>query len=247
MTFPAIQAVSVTGGDTLRIVRRMDWWRIAKARAKDLGITQEEIADHLGVERAAVSHYLTGKREPSIEGLRKLAGKLGLTMNQLLGDAGESLDISASVIEPNRDAMIYVPRVEGAHLSAGSGEIIYDFETIEGSRAFEKQWMQDEGLDPRRCRIWQVRGDSMYPEIPEGSAVMVNSAQRDPVHDEIFAIITDDGLRLKRLALRDDGVWEIRSDNPDKRRYPTETLTPGKVAILGMVRWSARTHGRRKR
>lgn len=43
-----------------------------------LGITQEQMAERLGVTQGAVGHWLTGRREPKLIDINRLLGAVGL-------------------------------------------------------------------------------------------------------------------------------------------------------------------------
>jgi transcriptional regulator with XRE-family HTH domain len=45
------------------------------------GYTQQQLADELGLTQAAISMWLSGKREPSVFYLRKLAKLFKVSMN----------------------------------------------------------------------------------------------------------------------------------------------------------------------
>lgn len=52
----------------------MDSWSIRiKERMNELGMTQDELASHLGLTRSAITHYLAGRREPPLKQFQKLA------------------------------------------------------------------------------------------------------------------------------------------------------------------------------
>jgi transcriptional regulator with XRE-family HTH domain len=62
--------------------------RIAGARkARDL--TQQQLADLLGIAQQTLAHYESGDRCFPASVLPKLAEKLGLTVNELLGQDGQ--------------------------------------------------------------------------------------------------------------------------------------------------------------
>lgn len=44
----------------------MKWYDLAKSLMKSQGITQEQLAEHLGITKGAVSHWLNARREPSL-------------------------------------------------------------------------------------------------------------------------------------------------------------------------------------
>lgn len=176
-----------------------------------------------------------------LNGHRSFGEKAARSMEEKMKVATGLLDREdAALIEPDGNDKIFVTKIHGVKLSAGTGEVIYDFEEIENTHAFNREWLQKKRLDPKRCKLWSVQGDSMYPKYPNGALVLLNLAQREPISGKIFAIVTPDGVRLKRLLRRADGIWEIHSDNPDKALYPNEVVSdPEKIAIYGQLRWGA--------
>ncbi len=71
--------------DTTGIIRRhktarvfiMSTWTIRiKSRMKELGMTQEVLANKMGITRGAVTHYLAGRRVPPLKQFQKLAAIL---------------------------------------------------------------------------------------------------------------------------------------------------------------------------
>ena len=59
---------------------------------KNKGISQEELAKALGVSQGAISAYETGRWEPSIQTIKKLAFFLDCTVDELLTDPREKLE-----------------------------------------------------------------------------------------------------------------------------------------------------------
>lgn len=207
----------------------------------------KELAREVGMASSTLYDLERGDQESTTK-LGSIADRLGVRITWLehgvgrreadfVREAGKPYDPGRHVVVAGESgAQVYVDRISGAHLSAGSGTTIYDLEELPGSRAYDAEWMRSEGMRPQDCKVWQVGGESMAPTVPGGSFVLVHLRSREPRHDRIFALITEDGLRLKRLLRRSDGVWEIHSDNPNKMSYPTEPYVHGKVAILGQVR-----------
>ena len=59
------------------------------------GLTQQQLADRLGVTKSVVSYYELQERYPSPEVLTKLASIFHVTTDYLLGlERGETIDIS---------------------------------------------------------------------------------------------------------------------------------------------------------
>lgn len=46
--------------------------------------TQQELADHVGINRSRVSDLLNGKSNPTLETMRKIADAVGVPLYQLL-------------------------------------------------------------------------------------------------------------------------------------------------------------------
>lgn len=57
--------------------------RLAAAR-KEKGLTQQALADAVGVTQVAVANWEHGRRSPSIANLRKVADALGIPVAKLL-------------------------------------------------------------------------------------------------------------------------------------------------------------------
>lgn len=59
-------------------------------------LTQEELAEKIGITRAALSHYEKNRREPDNATLGRFADFFGVTIDELLGrkKKGETKDIS---------------------------------------------------------------------------------------------------------------------------------------------------------
>lgn len=56
-----------------------------KVLRKKKGLTQQQIADEIGVNRGSYSNWEKGKREPSFKNLVKLADLLEVSLDSLFG------------------------------------------------------------------------------------------------------------------------------------------------------------------
>ncbi|MFW6047190.1 MAG: helix-turn-helix domain-containing protein [Candidatus Woesearchaeota archaeon] len=52
-------------------------------------ITQNKLAEHLGVSRSTIAGYETGKRKPEYETLQKLANYFSVSVDYLIGNTDE--------------------------------------------------------------------------------------------------------------------------------------------------------------
>lgn len=78
----------------------MDQVKIGKficSTRKQLGMTQEQLGEHLGVTNKTVSCWETGKYMPDIDKLQELSAILGISINELL--SGERIEDPASFVK----------------------------------------------------------------------------------------------------------------------------------------------------
>lgn len=72
----------------LCMMKGMDtpWFKKAKQIARDRGLLQVELAARMGVSQTAISNWLSGKRSPKPAELQRLAGVIGVSLNELFSD-----------------------------------------------------------------------------------------------------------------------------------------------------------------
>ncbi|SDX03732.1 Transcriptional regulator, contains XRE-family HTH domain [Alicyclobacillus hesperidum] len=69
--------------------------RMAFIRKKK-GLTQQDVADKLGISRGTYAHYEINKREPDLDMLKRIASVLGVTISHLIGDDPPSVSSEES-------------------------------------------------------------------------------------------------------------------------------------------------------
>lgn len=204
------------------------------ARAKKW--SQVELAEYLGESSPQTITNWKSRGLPDAK-LLAVATKIGYELKKvsdILEPAG--LVVESDVSDPEQ---VFVGRVHGARFAAGNGELVFEAEEIDRSHGFRRDYMERRGLNPARCKLFTVKGESMLPTIANGALVLVNLADREIVTGQIYALITEDGLRVKRLYRRADGLVEMRSDNPMQHLFPPEVITDGNAAVMGRVVWQA--------
>ena len=160
-------------------------------------------------------------------------------LNQLVLDAGGQPFPGGSAITPTGKARdlpgIRWVEVRPLAAAAGGGALIED-EEVEGYLAFRRDWLASRSINPTQCVVIDVMGDSMEPTLPEGSAILVDRAQRRRQAGRIYVIRGEDGLLVKR-ALRQRQGWVMASDNPAHPPSPWRA----NAEVIGEVRWLARS------
>lgn len=109
-----------------------------KSYRESKNMTQNEIADILGVKSATVSKYESGTLEPNIESLKKLAEMFEVSVDELLNDEQDRFDISKiNVLNILREQKEMKLKGNLYH----NTQIIFAYNTnhIEGSKLTEDQ------------------------------------------------------------------------------------------------------------
>src|SRR3546814_12707383 len=67
------------------------WIELVKAKMKELHITQVVLAERLGMSQGGVGHWLTKRRQPSVDDMNRVLRELGL----------EFLEVAMVIREPD--------------------------------------------------------------------------------------------------------------------------------------------------
>lgn len=121
--------------------------------------------------------------------------------------------------------------------AAGAGAEILDGEVV-GGVWFSKGWLRRRNLDAAQCVMIRVRGESMEPELRDGSWVLVDRQRRRRRKDGIFVVrLPDDGVVVKRAGRGKRGGWTMLSEHPSWEPAPW----PRDAVTIGEVVWTARS------
>ena len=198
-----------------------------------LGITQQELGDMIGVQKAAINKYETGivvnlKRST----IAKLADALHTTPAYLMGWESEpaAFSLPSNVTPISEMHMQRVPML--GEIAAGVPIMAEeDYETFVDT--------------PIRCDFaLTVRGDSMEPTYLNGDVVYIRR-QDDVDEGQVAAVVVDGDATLKHVYHIRNGV-QLVSDNP--RYSPMIFTLPDcdSIRILGKVMGYTRMYGSKK-
>ena len=166
------------------------------------------------------------------EDLAALLRERGAGKRESAGDA----EIPVSYTDTPADRSAARP-VQIGEFDAGYDVAATDPLTAPETLWFGRDWLRRQGLDPSRCLVLRVHGDSMEPTLPENCWVLVNRAQRRRRAGRIYALRTAPGPMVKRAARDKDHGWLLASDRADREAV----AWPDDAEIIGEVRWMART------
>lgn len=214
--------------------------RVWLSHARSLGITQDTIAEELGITQGAVSQYLNGKIPMNFRTLAVFSRRLGISDTDIRTDLPEQ-KLTAS---PADDADW--ADIEGYAQAIGLGDGPEAQEYAETHKLkFRAESLARKRLRPPALKVMYGKGDSMEPRIRSGDAILFDTSDTRPRDGALFVVMVDGGgaakeYQVKRCEVLDDLVF-FKADNPagdhnwkkpkrmDNARHPIE--------IIGRVRW----------
>ncbi len=218
-------------------------------------LTQAALSRAANTPQASISNFEKGVHEPVASTLARLAAALRVSTDYLTGLTDDptpaaklakalahervnkvsELDDAGALATADSHEFRPVLLTQGTGIAAGAGANA-DEERVLGSLAFRDDWLKRHGLNPKRCRVIEVTGDSMEPTLQHRAMILVDFQRTTRRRDKIFAVRTEDGPVVKRLQRDEDG-WRLVSDNPAYKPVPW----PEEAAVLGQVMWTGRT------
>jgi phage repressor protein C with HTH and peptisase S24 domain len=198
------------------------------------GVKQADLARLASVDEATISALIKRDSAKS-EYTGALARALRVSTDWLSDGKGQMELLSVSEDLPD-NKYYFVSRYEAIG-GLGAGRHNEQHVEISGTHAYRRDWILKNGWRPETLAVIDAEGPSMAPTVNDGDVVLINTDDVKIKSGEIYAIEDrDQGTRIKRLFRQLDGRVRVVSDNPDKRLYPDDYLTPDTGArIVGRV------------
>lgn len=222
-------------------------------------MTQSALAEKVGVSQAAIQKIASGNAKTSTK-IVEIARALDVRPEWLSSQSGPMKDgedgISSfhhpdSTIPPESEwekvdswdsntpllrEEVEVPFLRDISLAAGDGS--YNEEDYNGFKLrFSKATLRRVGAstDGKGVLCFPARGNSMEPNIPDGTTVAVNTDDKQIVDGKIYAISQDGWKRIKLLYRVGPDRISIRSYNAAE--HEPEEKDINEVEIIGRVFW----------
>lgn len=219
----------------------MNWYDLAKQRIDALGLSQEKVAEHLGVTKGAVSHWLNGRRNPSLQEIGAVFQYLGINDVRLNAD-GTFTVAGAYDDTPVKQQYEYplLTSVEAGAFSEAAVVLERDPKTFVATttkasdRAF---WLEVSGHS-------MTASPGSRPSFPEGILILVDPEQDVKPGDFCVAgIFNNSEVTFKKFVWEDGTPWlEPLNTNP---RYQSIECNEN-CRIIGKVvraQWPEETFG----
>ena len=199
---------------------------LPKYREKQ-GLTQEKLAQLVGVKQSTVGMWENGTNSPRAKTLEKIAKILNVTVNDLMYS-----DSNADVYTYNASGVLKIP----VYGSIPAGIPMEAIEDILGYEEVPEDWTRG----GREFFALKINGDSMEPEYRSGD-IIIFLRQSDCENNEDCAVsINGNDWTFKRVEKLDGGVL-IKPLNPnyDTQFYTAQQCQELPVEVKGVF-WELR-------
>ena len=184
---------------------------------KQAGVTQQALADYLGISRQAYANYENGNRSPDYQTLKKLSSYFSVSVDYLLGN---SLNLKTH-------NGIKIP-VYGSVAAGIPIEAITDIEDYEE--------ITEDMARTGNFAALKIKGASMEPRIVDGDVVIVKLQDYVDSGDIAIVMVNGDEATCKKIKKTPEGVMLISiNPNYEPMFYTNQEIEEKPVKIWGKV------------
>lgn len=196
---------------------------------KSKRLTQQEVANYIGISQNNYSYWENEKVKIDNESIKRLADYFGVSVDYLLGrSVTSSLPSNVSNIYP-LDAPIRLPLY--GEIAAG--------QPVNTNQSPTDEWVfEDPVYGDGNHFVLKVIGNSMEPEIPNGSLAIIRHQDYAEKGQIVAVVIDGECATLKRYMPQDNGTILFQATNPTAQSYVVtkEQCGLGEVRIIGILR-----------
>lgn len=129
---------------------------------------------------------------------------------------------------------VLIPRLD-IKVSAGNGRIVWEVDEKGQKQAFRASWIARLGINPGQAATVVADGSSMEPRVIDGDSLVVDYKATNLIDGKVYVLAYQNEVYVKRLFKRPGGGLTIRSDNPDKARYPDMEVMPSDAEHVEII------------
>lgn len=203
------------------------WNDLAKSLMRDKGLTYEDLAEHFSVSKGAVGHWMTGKREPSLQDIAGILAYVGVR-NPVINPDGSITVNEEDIIkhDPIYSYPLFTKIQAGCFTENGNSYTERD----------ALEWISTAKKASNSAFWLEVEGHSMTapqgarPSFPEGMLILIDPEQDVKFGDFCVARMLNDEFTFKRL-IREGETEYLEPLNPKFEMIPIN----GNCQIVGKV------------
>ena len=175
-------------------------------------ITQDKLAEKIGVARSTISMYEVGASEPDIQILTKLANFFNCSIDYLLGNDKKSQGVKIPVLG-----------VIPAGIPIEAVEDVLGYEEITPKLASTGEFF-----------ALKVKGDSMLPDIKNGDILIVRQQEDAENGDTCVIMVNGYDATVKKIKKMESGIMLIPNNSDfETMFFCNEEILSLPVRIIG--------------
>ncbi len=169
-------------------------------------MSQQDLADMLGVDKGNVSRYESGKQFPDIDKLEKIASAFNVTVSALF-------EMAEGIEQPNVTGLRKNNKLPV--LSWVQAGVWTNAEAVDLSEVTEWLPAPDDGCED--CFYLKVKGVSNEPEFLEGDYILVDPSvyYADMQSGDVIVVRKHSDATFKKLIIESDGSRYLQAINPN--------------------------------
>lgn len=196
-----------------------------KSLRDNCDMSQQDVADKVGVSRVTVTKWENGQTEPRGENAVKLASLFGVSVAQLLGYDPASLPSR----DTRADAPAYVPMMVLGSVHAGE----FDEEAVSGDGDVVNVPSEVKERWPH-ARAVRARGTCMNKVIPNNHWFLLDP-DTEPRNGDIAVVETEDYEAVVRRWYRGGDTLMLVADSTEHHEDIVIHWEDGAVRVIGTV------------
>ena len=206
---------------------------ILKINRAKKGLSQQAVADAIGVTLKSYQYYEAGDRNPKYDKVKKLVELLDIDLVTNVPQITFREQLKNKKVETKE---FRVPLVT---IKARAG-YLSSYENIDLINSLDKYAIPP-GVSYTGAiwRYFEVDGDSMEPALQSGDYVLCSQVPQDDWEHNVknyyvYVLVTETEIMIKRVFVKDDGTWVLISDN--ESHSPQKLFDPKLLKELWVFR-----------
>ncbi len=233
---------------------------ILRRARKNAGLTMEQVAQHFGISRSAVSQWESPEKSarPDMSKLPALAELYGVDLGELLNQprllharsvSPRSLPSSETTpvasYHPDDGAPPGFLPLPAVSLEVGAGHRLTESQEPETkARLYSLESLQRQHLRASDLVAFRVRGNSMEPYLFDGDWVVIDRSRKAPpsvakpldCRHNTYVFRYEDGIMVKMLQALPDGAYNVISLNTaEHKEFTIPAAAEDRLEIYGKV------------
>lgn len=183
---------------------------------REAGLTQRKLADKLGITNPVINVWVTGKRNPKPDTLRRIANATGKPYSYFMDSDEFAQTVNAIPLTPSNTIQLPILADVPAGLPEFSDRDVEIFKDI------------PRDMFPGADFVIRCIGDSLSPKFNVGDFCVIRK-ETEPLHGKPMLVKTETGYCMKVIKKTEKGVQLCSINKKYKAFYP-KTLR-----IIGLI------------